>query len=132
MGDETQAHWESPLAQSVRGVGFWDNMLVRILLGGASLALVISIVLFGFFIRPSETPIILHYSVYFGVDLLGIWWQVYVLPLLGLLFVMGHLFLAQRFYKKTERIACYLMLLSGGMLSFGLLVASVGIVFINY
>lgn len=132
MARETRTNWEYPLAQSDQGVGFWDNILVRTLLLASLLALFGNVGLLAYFIRPSETPMILHYNVYFGVDLLGIWWQVYMLPFLGTLFFLGHFLLARRFYARSERIACYLMLLSAGMLAFGLLVASVSIAFINY
>lgn len=125
-------HWERPLAQADTGVGFRENVLVRTLLIGSLTALLLSVALLGYFIRPSGTPIVLHYNVYFGVDLLGVWWQAYALPFLGGLFLLGHFFLARRFYLRTERIACYLMLLSAGMLSGGLLVASISIAFINY
>lgn len=124
--------WEATITQSESGIGFLENGIVRTLLTAALLPTLVSLGLLLFFIRPSETPIVLHYNVYFGVDLLGIWWQVYVLPFLGGLFFIGHYFLARRFYLGTERIACYLMLLSAGMLSLGLLIASVGVVFINY
>ena len=125
-------NWERPLAQTDTSVSFGNNVLVRTLVIGALLALLFSIGLIGYFIRPSGTPIVLHYNVYFGVDLLGVWWQAYALPFLGILFLFGHFFLARRFYLRAERIACYLMLLSAGMLSGGLLVASISIAFINY
>ena len=42
-------------------------------------------------IQPVGFPIILHYNVYFGVDLKGSYWQVFSIPLVGLF-----LFLAAR------------------------------------
>ncbi|MBP7060726.1 MAG: hypothetical protein KBA91_01990 [Candidatus Moranbacteria bacterium] len=128
----SRSGWESSLSQSHSGVSFWDNVLVRVLFGGAVLAWMLCLGLLLYFIHQRETPIILHYNVYFGVDLLGIWWQAYILPLLGFFFLLGHVLLARRFYQRAERIASYLMLLSAAMLTFGLLVASIGIVFINY
>lgn len=125
-------NWENPLGQTDTGVSFSKNILVRMLAIGALLALISSLGFLLYFIRPGGSSIILHYNVYFGVDLVGVWWQAYALPFLGVIFLLGHLFLAHRFYMKTERIAAYLMLLSAGMLSFGLLIASVSIAFINY
>lgn len=125
-------NWEQPLSQTDTGVSFGKNVLVRTLCIGVILALLLSVGLIAYFIRPSGTPIVLHYNVYFGVDLLGVWWQAYALPILGGLFFVGHFFLARRFYMKAERIASYLMLLSAGMLSGGLLVASISIALINY
>lgn len=120
------------LAQSDGGVDFWHNDIVRILLVAAIFPIVIGFGLIIFFIRPSEMPLVLHYNVYFGVDLLGVWWQAYALPTLGIFFLVLHVYLARRFYKNIERIACYLMLLSAGMLALGVLIASISIAFINY
>lgn len=128
-----ERNWEHSLGQTDTGVSFGKNILVRMLSIGALLALVCSLGFLLYFIRPgSSSSIILHYNVYFGVDLVGVWWQAYALPTLGVIFFLGHLFLARRFYLRAERIAAYLMLLSAGMLSFGLLIASASIAFINY
>ena len=132
MEVKRERNWEHSLGQTDTGVSFGKNILVRMLSFGALLALVGSLGCLLYFIRPGGSSIILHYNVYFGVDLIGVWWQAYALPTLGVIFFLGHLFLARRFYLKSERIAAYLMLLSAGMLSFGLLIASVSIAFINY
>lgn len=124
--------WERPLARTEGGVTFGRNLLVRTLVGSILVLLLANTLLLFFFIRPSETPIVLHYNVYFGVDLLGIWWQAYMLPVLGGLFFIGHILLARRFYERMERIACHLMLLSAVFLSFGLLISGVSVSFINY
>ncbi len=124
--------WSSTLTQSEQGVLFSRNTLVRMLLILSSFPIVVSIGLLLYFIRPSEASLVLHYNVYFGVDLLGIWWQAYVLPLLALFFLAAHFFLAKRFYEQSERIASYLLLLASGMLSCGILIGSISIAFINY
>lgn len=124
--------WKNILSRSDGGVDFWHNSIVRILLGATVFSVLGAFGLVAYFIRPSETPLVLHYNVYFGVDLLGVWWQLYALPLLGMLFFFLHTVVAKRFYENTERIASYLMLLSASMLTFGVLVASISMVFINY
>ncbi len=96
------------------------------LLGGTALGL------FGYFIRPTETLLILHYNIYFGVDLLGLWWQAYILPGLSFFLFVGHFFLARYFYYQGERVAAYLLLLGFVLINFSLLIASIGIVYINY
>lgn len=124
--------WEGTLAQSDKGVSFLHNSIVQTLLLFAVFPLVLCAGLLLYFVRPGDATIILHYNVYFGVDLLGLWWQAYALPVLGTLFILGHCFLAKRFYEHTERIACYLILFSSGLLSLGVLVASMSVAFINY
>lgn len=127
-----QNAWENTLAQSGGRADFLHNSIVQTLLAVSLVPIVLCLGLLMYFVRPSEASLVLHYNVYFGVDLLGAWWQAYALPILGVLLFAGHFFLAQRFYVSAERIACYLMLFSSAMLSFGVLVASVSIAFINY
>lgn len=124
--------WESTLSQSDKEAGFLRNSIVQTLLLFSVFPLMLCIGLLLYFVRPGEASIILHYNVYFGVDLLGLWWQAYILPVLGMFFICGHFFLARRFYEYTERIACYLILFSAGLLSFGIFVASMSVAFINY
>ncbi len=127
-----QTEWESDIAESGQGTGFFCNTIVRTLCLFAAGMLILSVALLAFFIRPTEALLVLHYNVYFGVDLLGAWWQAYILPMLGAGFFSGHLLLASSFYGRSERIAAYLLLLSAGLLNFGILIACIGTVFINY
>lgn len=132
MAFDVQNTWEETLTRSEGGVAFLHNGIVRTLITLSVLPILLSFGVLVYFVRPSEAVMVLHYNVYFGVDVLGIWWQTYVFPLLGLLLFCGHFLLARRFYEGGERIASYLMLLSAGMLAFGVFVASVSIAFINY
>lgn len=84
------------------------------------------------FFQPSGNSIILRYNVYFGVDILAAWWQVYLLPLLSLAFTLGNLFLAFRFLKKGEWLLSILLLLGSAVISFGLAIAIAALVLINY
>jgi len=83
-------------------------------------------------IRPVDFPIILHYNVYFGVDSIGEYWQVYLLPLIGLILFVINLFLSIYFYKQRERIASYILLMATLMIQMSLIVASAGVILINY
>lgn len=129
---ESEGGWDVDIAQSGEGVSFFRNTLVRTLLSANILFLSASFLMLGYFVRPSEDLFILHYNVYFGVEIQGVWWQVFILPLANMLFFLGHLFFAWRFYGKSERIASYLMLLGSWLLSIGTVIASAGIAFINY
>lgn len=124
--------WDTDIAESEKGVPFSKNMIVRTLFFVNILFLCTSFGILGYFIRSSENLFILHYNVYFGVEIQGIWWQVFMLPLAGVLFFCGHLFFAYRFYGKSERIAAYLMLFGSWLISIGVVIASVGIAYINY
>ena len=52
-------------------------------------------------------PIILHYNVYFGVDAIGDWRNVFIMPSLSLLLLFINLVLSRYFYYK-EKLAAYL------------------------
>lgn len=85
-----------------------------------------------FFIRPVDFPIILHYNVYFGVDIIGDWWQAYFLPLIALAIMSVNIVLAYSFYKKEERIISYILLLAGLLVQVSGAIAIGGIIRINY
>lgn len=74
--------------------------------------IIIQIALFGsvaFFIRPSADPFILRYNAFFGVDLLGTWWQAYLVPGICLLFFLGNLFLAEILAKRRSYLAAVIL-----------------------
>jgi hypothetical protein len=83
-------------------------------------------------IKPVDFSIILHYNVYFGVDLIGNYRQVYVLPTIGLILFMINLLLSMFFYEKKERIASYILLIATLMIQLSLIVVSASIILINY
>lgn len=84
------------------------------------------------FIRPVDLPIVLHYNVFFGVDLIGDWWQVFSLPAISDIFFIINTILAFVFFKQKERIASYLFLLASLFVQFGIAVASASIILMNY
>ena len=124
--------WKRRLADEASGVRFSKNVVVRLLAIAGMLFSLIALGLFLYFIRPTDSLLILHYNIYFGVDLLGLWWQAYILPVLCFVLFLGHFSLARYFYYQHERVAAYLFLLGFVLVSLSLLVASVAIVYINY
>ena len=99
----------------------------------ASLALNLGNWLFiAFFIRPVDFLIILHYNVYFGVDLIGSWWQMYLMPLIGLLIALVNAFLGYLFYQRKERIVAHLLMLATFIVQVGISIAVAGLLLINY
>lgn len=124
--------WERDIAESEQGVGFFSNAIVRTLLILSIIVIVALVSILIWAVRPTENLIILHYSVYFGVDMLGAWWQAYLAPVLAGVFLFGHLLLAKYFYDHAERIAAYLLMLSAGWIAAGALISGASIAFINY
>ena len=83
-------------------------------------------------IQPVDFPIILHYNVYFGVDLRGNYLQVFGIPLIGLFLLLTNNFLSLKAYQGGERIASYLLLTAALMIQINLIVYSLSIILINY
>lgn len=83
-------------------------------------------------IRPIDLPIILHYNVYFGVDMMGNYREVYILPLIGIILLLINFFLSKYLYEKKERIASYLLMMAALMIQLALIVSSVSVIIINY
>lgn len=111
---------------------FFKNSIVLWLLFGSIFLNAANWIFLAIFIRPVDYNIILHYNVYFGVDLIGNWWQPYVLPVMGIIFLLVNLLLARRLFRQKERIAAYILLLSALIIQVGLIIASAGVVLINY
>ncbi len=111
---------------------FFHNSLVQWVLIGAIFVNLVNWAILAYFIRPVDFPIILHYNVYFGVDLIGSWWQVFFLPLMGTLILIINLILAYFFFKQKERVASHLLLLSAFVIQAGISIAVASIVLINY
>lgn len=54
-----------------------------------------------FAVRPSAEPVTLHYTIYFGVDRVGAWYQLFVVPLAGLIVLAVNTMLAS-IYRRRE------------------------------
>lgn len=70
--------------------------------------ILIQIFLWGYLffnIRPDAGQIFLHYSIIFGVDLVGDWWKIYYLPLVGVLVVLFNYFFSGLLYSVDKFLA---------------------------
>lgn len=111
---------------------FFRNALVQWVI---IVSLVINFINWGliaYFIRPVDFPIILHYNVYFGVDVIGSWWQVYFLPLIGLLILAVNTILGFLFYQQKERIVAHLLVLATFIVQICITIAVASLLLINY
>ena len=84
------------------------------------------------FVRPVDFPIIIHYNVFFGVDMVGNYKLVFVLPLIGFALFLINFFLSIYFYRRKERIASYLLLMTALMIQLSLFVSALSVIIINY
>ncbi|OGY83771.1 MAG: hypothetical protein A3F54_05325 [Candidatus Kerfeldbacteria bacterium RIFCSPHIGHO2_12_FULL_48_17] len=75
-------------------------------------ALVLNLLLWAFFVYkfpPQEEPLVLHYNIYFGIDLIGPWWQIFFLPATGAVIWLVNILLAAFFYSRDRFLAAILV-----------------------
>lgn len=60
-------------------------------------------------VRPQENPIFLHYNIYYGVDLIGDWYQIFLMPLAGSIVFLVHLVLSRELYSR-DRVLGYILI----------------------
>ena len=73
----------------------------------------------------------LHYNIYFGIDLLGHWYQIFLLPALGLFFLMINFLLGLVVYRK-EKILSYFLAGASSLIQVIFILATIFIVLINF
>ncbi len=106
-----------------------DRGVMLPLVGGLAINLVL-IAAYLFYIERSPYPLILHYSPYAGVDLLGEATDLYLIPFVGLALYAGDAWLAKFLYARIPWLG---MMLAWCVLGFEVLlaVASVYLIRIN-
>jgi hypothetical protein len=81
----------------------------------------------------SQSLIVLHYNIDFGVDLIGEAKRLYIIPLLGLVIILINKILLMTLFKNEHfRFISYLLLLSALFVNFILLTALSIIYLINF
>jgi len=109
---------------------YWKN---KIIISALILSLLANISLWIFLFKnqkSSELPIILHYNLFFGVDYLGNYNEIYTMPIIGLIIIIINTFLGCLLYKK-ERLVSYFLVFNILIIQLILLFASYLIVKIN-
>lgn len=81
-------------------------------------------------IRPQEELIFLHYNILFGVDLIGPWWKVLFLPIVGFVIILVNIILGWFLFGKDKFFAHILNFISVFCQIF-LLIASLLLIFLN-
>lgn len=59
-------------------------------------------------IKPSQYPIPLHFNIYFGIDVIDNWYNIFVIPLLGFLFCLINFFLAGLIFENEKLFSYFL------------------------
>jgi len=111
---------------------YFQSSLIQWVLIGSLIVNIGNWAFIAFFIRPVDFPIILHYNVYFGVDVIGDWWQIYFMPFIGLLILFVNAVLGYLFYQQKERIVAHLFMLATFIVQVGISIAVASLLIINY
>lgn len=111
---------------------FFASGVVHWVLIGSLILNVTNWGLIAFFIRPVDFPIVIHYNVYFGVDVIGSWWNIYFLPFIGFIILVLNAILGYLFYQQKERIAAHLLMLATFIVQIAVTVAVASLLMINY
>lgn len=114
------------------GRGFFENSLVLFSLLFTAVFFLIAIIILIWSTYSRPPVVIVHYNVYFGVDLIGIWWQVFSIPAVAIVFCLTNMALAYYLYAKKERVAAYILLLASSFIAIGTVLSCVSIAIINY
>jgi len=105
---------------------FVDRVNIFFLLTGIVLNIILWLYL-SWKIKPTNELISLHYNIYFGIDLIGEWYRIYILSLSGLIIYFINLVLSFILYKRG-RIISYVILTMTLFLQIILLIAAIFIV----
>lgn len=63
-------------------------------------------------VKSTEELIPLSYNIYFGIDFLGDWWQIFLGPIFGLLVILINYFLAYFIFLVNKFISHWLIVLT--------------------
>ncbi len=83
-----------------------------------------------FNIGSSLEIIPLHYNIYFGIDLIGPWYKVFIIPTIGVIILFINILLSYIIYKKDKTISYFLMGASS-LSQFVLLIGAVFVILLN-
>ena len=109
---------------------YFKDGIIRICL---ALSLILDTVLWfyiGSLAKQSHYSIALHYTVYFGIDLLGESKQVLVIALVGLIILITNVILGYRIYSYNK-LSSYFLAITSILVHFFLFLAAYGLVLIN-
>ena len=63
-------------------------------------------------IRPTNELLFLHYNILFGVDLIGEWWKIYLIPLIASILALFNFGLSYFFYQQDRVISRFVAVLT--------------------
>ena len=115
------------LIEKVKQINLWrDKPLLALISGGVLANFSVWLVL-ALKVKPSVYPIPLHYNIYNGIDVIDLWYKVFVIPAFGLFLLVVNLIISSLFYRRHHFIA-YLIMINNLFVQVLLIVACVIII----
>jgi hypothetical protein len=88
-------------------------------------------ILLSFYTEDISLLSALHYNIYFGIDLLKPWYNIFAMPASGLGILAVNLFLTLILYRR-DRLLSYFLIISAAVVNAITLLAGVFIIFVLY
>ena len=126
----TTVGWRFPVAVLKFMKEFLKDITNKILLGSSLILNVGLFLFFLFFIRQSNVPIVLHYNVNWGVDILGEVKSIFILPIAGMVIFLLNGFLAVNLWKKNKTLSYFFTAVTL-LIQFFLIVSGIALYIIN-
>ncbi len=109
---------------------FFRNPFIKYSLIGTGVLIVVNFLVLGIGIEPSADPIFLHYTTYLGVDFVGVWYLVYLIPVSAFIIGMLNAVLAY-FFARRDILFAQLFTATSTLVTIFLLIYSILIVRLN-
>jgi len=100
--------WWSDAKRDWKVIFIQDKVLIILLVLSFVLNLLLYLAIY-WFIKPTVDPITLHYSVYFGIDLIDNWYKIYLMPVVGSFLFLVNGSLAWFFYRNQKLVSYFLI-----------------------
>jgi len=113
----------------LRSMFLQDRLLIFLLIASVAMNLAIYMALAVLIGRPAEA-VVLHYNVYFGINLIDNWPRLYVLPGVGTFVWLVNTSLAVALYRG-QRLLAYQLIVTTAVLEVCLAAAGAMIIFVN-
>lgn len=83
-----------------------------------------------FKIEPQAKPIALKYTIYFGVSMIGPWYHVFFIPLMGIIIILINYITAYLIFLKIK-ILSYFLVIATSLIQILLLISAILIYLLN-
>ncbi len=111
----------------------WQHPFFRVVTSLSLLTWLASVALLSVRVLPiiyGKTAVPLHYNIHIGVDTVGPWWRIYLVPVIGLIIIVTNIFLA-RFMWSRDPVLSHVAGITALLLQIVLLTATVFIVYLS-